>query len=84
MLELIEVELTAKTISRYQAIHRDHSERLAEAVNRVRYFCTPDVETTIAREADKFVFRDQRSRLLTTPSFDHQGRWRAEVYLDLD
>jgi hypothetical protein len=74
--ELIEVELTAKATNRYKLIHSLHSQRLATGgISRVVYFCTEEVSRAVSREADKFIFRDQRERLLTCPVFDVQGRW---------
>ena len=73
---LVEVELTTKKLSRYELIHSHHGERLASgAVSRVVYLCTPEVAAAVAREADKFVFREQRGRIITLPVLDGQGRW---------
>lgn len=72
-IELIEVELTVKKIARYKLIHSEHGRRLSEGVRLVTYFCTPAVARVVSREADKFVFRDQRDRLIVHPSLDDQG-----------
>jgi hypothetical protein len=73
-IELIEVELTVKKIARYKLIHSEHGRRLSEGVHVVTYFCTPAVARVVSREADKFVFRDQRDHLIVHPSLDDQGR----------
>lgn len=76
IIELIEVELTAKKLARYQQIHTHHGTRLTRgAASRVVYVCTADVARVVAREADKFLFRDQRSQLVTLPLLDEQGKW---------
>lgn len=76
VVELIEVELTPKALKRYQQIHNHHGQRLATGgVSRVVYLCTRDAAKTVAREADKFIFRDQRHRLVALPMFDEKGRW---------
>ncbi|MCU1410510.1 MAG: hypothetical protein JWR04_1217 [Rhodoglobus sp.] len=75
LVELIEVELTAKKIARYRLIHQHHGQRIAGGVSRVVYLCTADVARTVSREADRFIFRDDRSRLITLTVFDQQGKW---------
>lgn len=76
IVELIEVELTAKKLARYQQIHAHHGSRLSSgAASRVVYVCTAEVARVVAREADKFLFRDQRSQLVTLPVLDEQGKW---------
>jgi hypothetical protein len=72
---LVEVELTPKTLGRYQLIHRSHAERLSTEVSRVVYLCTPDAARTVSREADRLIFRDLRPRLVTAATFDVHGRW---------
>lgn len=75
-MELIEVELTVKRLSRYKLIHLHHGRRIAVGgVTRVVYLCTPEVAGIVAREADKFIFREQRERLVTLPVFNAQGKW---------
>ena len=76
VVELIEVELTPKALKRYKLIHTHHGQRMATGgVTRVVYLCTPDAARAVAREADKFIFRDQRHRLVTLPVFNVQGKW---------
>ena len=76
VVELVEVELTAKALKRYKLIHNHHGRRLAGgAVSRVVYLCTKDAAKAVAREADRFIFRDQRQQLVTLPVFDTKGRW---------
>lgn len=76
VVELIEVELTAKALRRYKQIHSHHGQRLATGgVSRVVYLCTKDAAKTVAREADRFVFRDQRHQLVALPMFDAKGKW---------
>jgi hypothetical protein len=77
--ELIEVELTAKKLSRYRTIHADHGRRLQHEVSRVVYYCTPSVARVVSREADRFVFRDDRDRVECLPVFDEQGKWLDSV-----
>ena len=78
-IDLIEVELTVKKIARYKMIHAAHSARLAQGVSRIVYVCTDEVARAIDREADKFLFRDDRSKLVTLPALDGQGRWIASI-----
>lgn len=74
--ELVEVELTVKKLSRYKLIHARHGQRIASGeISRVVYVCTPDIATTVAREADRFIFRGQRDQLQTFGVVDAQGRW---------
>ena len=76
LVELVEVELTTKKLSRYRMIHSHHSQRMATGgVSRVVYFCTPDVARAVSREADKFIFRDERDRLVVLSVLDAQGKW---------
>jgi hypothetical protein len=74
--ELIEVELTPKSIERYAPIVNSHSWRISrEGVNRVVYLCTADANRTVRREADKFLFRDDKSLIVTVTAFDKRGTW---------
>lgn len=74
-VDLIEVELTVKNIARYKMIYAAHSSRLAHGVTRIVYLCTEEVARAVDREADKFLFREQRSKLVTLPALDGQGKW---------
>lgn len=77
-LELIEVELTPKAKSRYKGICESHSDRvLHEGVSRIVYACTSDAARTVAREADRYMFRTERERLVSFTGFDKLGRWVA-------
>lgn len=77
--ELVEVELTAKKLSRYKLIHSRHAQRIASGeIDRVVYICTSDVARTVAREADRYVFREQRHQLLTYGVVDSQGKWTGD------
>jgi hypothetical protein len=74
--ELVEVELTPKAIERYVGICTSHSWRIShEGVTRVVYLCTSDATRMVTREADKLLFRDDRSRLITVTAFDKRGTW---------
>lgn len=76
VMELIEVELTVKKLARYKMIHAQHGQRLAAGgISRVVYLCAPGVADAVSREADKFIFREQRERLVALPVFDAQGKW---------
>jgi hypothetical protein len=76
--ELVEVELTPKAKSRYQGICESHTDRiLHEGVSRIVYACTADAARTVSREADRFVFRTERQRLVAFTAFDKLGRWVA-------
>jgi hypothetical protein len=78
--ELIEVELTPKTLGRYKLIHNNHAERLSgEGITRIVYACTPAAARTVAREADRYVFRDLRPRIVTAGVFDPRGAWIADA-----
>lgn len=75
-IELVEVELTPKTLHRYKTIHQSHATRMTTTgVTRVVYLCTPDAARVVAREADRFSFRTERARLVTLPVLDARGRW---------
>ncbi|WP_448002701.1 hypothetical protein [Agromyces bauzanensis] len=75
-IELIEVELTPKTLHRYKAIHMNHATRMTTTgVTRVVYLCTADAARVVAREADRFIFRTERARLVTLPVLDARGKW---------
>jgi hypothetical protein len=74
--ELVEVELTPKTLGRYKLIHNSHAERLSsEGISRVVYACTPDAARVVSREADQYLFRELRPRLITGAVFDVRGAW---------
>lgn len=74
--ELVEVELTPKTLGRYKLIHNNHADRLTgDGVTRVVYACSPSAARTVSREADRYVFRDLRSRVVTAAVFDPRGVW---------
>lgn len=76
IVELIEVELTAKSLGRYKLICNSHAARMTHGgITRVVYLGTPDATRVVAREADRFIFRDQRPRLVTLSTFDVRGRW---------
>jgi len=83
VVELVEVELTPKTWQRYKLICENHAFRLAhDDVSRIAYFCTADADRAIKREADKFIFRTERQRLVSLHAFDVRGRWvEADVGL---
>lgn len=73
--ELIEVELTPKTRNRYKVILNAHSDRLENGIDRIEYYCTAAAARTINREADRYLFRDHRSRLEVIAAFDGCGGW---------
>ena len=76
VVELVEVELTAKTLGRYKLICNSHAERMRTGgITRVVYLGTPDAVRIVSGQADKLIFRDQRSRLVTLSTFDVRGRW---------
>ncbi|MEF2977196.1 hypothetical protein [Subtercola sp. YIM 133946] len=75
-VELVEVELTPKTWQRYKQIFDNHIYRLdREGITQISYYCTADAERIVNREADKYVFRTERHRLLAVAAFDVQGHW---------
>lgn len=75
-IELVEVELTPKTLRRYPQIFRSHATRMErEGVTRVAYFGTPEVSRAVTREADKLLFHTLRPRLITAPVLDVRGTW---------
>ncbi len=74
--ELVEVELTPKTLGRYRLIHNNHADRLSgDGITRVVYACSPGAARVVAREADRYVFRDLRHRIVTAGVFDPVGVW---------
>ncbi|MEJ1230725.1 MAG: hypothetical protein WDM88_09215 [Galbitalea sp.] len=73
---MVEVELTPKAIERYAPIVNSHSWRISrEGVNRVVYLCTGDATRMVRREADKLLFRDDKSLIVTITAFDKRGTW---------
>lgn len=77
-VDLIEVELSPKTPARYKPICENHAYRMAhEGFSRVLYLCTADAARTVSREADRFIFRDLRSRLEVVHVFNDEGNWIA-------
>ena len=75
-VELVEVELTAKSLFRYKVICGSHADRLAsDGISRIVYLGTPDAVRVVAGEADHLIFRTERHKLLTLPTFDVRGRW---------
>jgi len=72
-VQLVEVELTAKTLSRYQAILPDHARRLQGGVERVVYLGTAEAMRAVGREADRLVHPTWRSQIVTLPIFDVRG-----------
>lgn len=74
--ELVEVELTAKTLARYRGIFANHLHRMKEEdVSRVVYFGTPEASRAVSRERDRIVHGDWHPRLMTLPVFDVRGNW---------
>lgn len=74
--ELVEVELTAKASERYAPIVNSHSWRMEhEDITRVVYLCTTDATRMVRREADKLLFRDDKSLIVTITAFDKRGTW---------
>ena len=75
-VELVEVELTPKSLGRYKGICNSHAARMTDGgITRVVYLGTAEATRIVASQADKFIFRDQRPRLVTLPTFDVRGRW---------
>lgn len=76
IVELIEVELTPKSLGRYKGICNSHAARMTDGgVTRVIYLGTAEATRVVASQADKFIFRDQRPRFVTLSTFDVRGRW---------
>jgi hypothetical protein len=79
VVELIEVELSAKRLERYKLIHESHAVRLAhDGFSRVAYLGTGDAIRTVVRQADRFMFRTERDRLVGIPVFDSRGIWKGD------
>ena len=77
--ELIEVELSAKRLERYKLIHENHAARLLdEGFARVVYAGTAEAIRTVEREADKYIFRTERARLIGVPVFESRGTWKGD------
>lgn len=79
-VERVEVELTAKTLDRYQSILGGHARWLTEGVERVVYLGTPAAMRAVAREADKWVHPAVRDRLVHVAALDERGH----IVEDLD
>jgi len=81
--EAVEVELTVKKLARYKTIYGHFGQQLSKGeLSRVSYFCTPEVGRLISREADRFVFRDQRPNVVTNSVLTDQGNWIADAEAD--
>lgn len=77
-IELVEVELTPKKRDRYKSICDSHAYRLTnEHISRVVYACTSDAARTVECEADRFMFRELRPRLVCLTAFDKRGSFIA-------
>ena len=77
--ELVEVELSAKRLERYKLIHESHAIRLAhDGFSRVAYLGTADALGAVMRQADRFMFRTERDRLVGVPVFDSRGIWKGD------
>ncbi|KKX99682.1 hypothetical protein [Microbacterium sp. Ag1] len=72
-VELVEVELTAKTLHRYRGIFTDHTRRLTEGVERVVYIGTAGAMRAVDREANKWVHPSLRDRIVTLEALDERG-----------
>jgi hypothetical protein len=46
-----------------------------EGITRVVYLCTADATRMVRREADKLLFRDDKSLIVTITAFDRRGTW---------
>jgi hypothetical protein len=78
IIELVEVELTPKAIARYKNICDSHSSRiLHEGVSRVVYPSTADASRMVNKQADRYIFRTERERVVAFTAFDKNGKWVA-------
>lgn len=80
VVQLVEVELTAKTLQRYQVILPDHVRRIQGGIDRVVYLGTPEASRAIDREADKLVHPTLRPRIVILPILDERGRVVDETF----
>jgi hypothetical protein len=79
IVELVEVELTPKAIGRYKLICDSHSSRMVhDGVSRVVYPSTSDAARMVIRQADRYLFRTERPRLVAFTAFDKNGKWVAK------
>lgn len=73
--ELVEVELTPKTLSRYPKILRDHEQRMKfEGVTSVVYFTDAAAGRAVSRQVEKLVFPGDRPNYPILPVLDMWGR----------
>ncbi len=72
-VELVEVELTAKTLDRYRGIFTDHTRRLTKGVDRVVYVGTAGAMRAVTREADKWVHPSLRDQIVILTVLDERG-----------
>jgi hypothetical protein len=78
IVELVEVELTPKAIGRYKLICDSHSSRMVhDGISRVVYPSTADAARMVVRQADRYLFRTERPRLVAFTAFDKNGKWVA-------
>jgi hypothetical protein len=79
VVDLIEVELSAKRLERYRLICESHARRLVhDGFSRIVYLGTAEAIRTVDREADKYLFRTERQRLIGLPVFESRGGWKGD------
>jgi hypothetical protein len=79
-VELIEVELTVKKLTRYQGILGGLAARVAAGeASRVVYLGTALVAPVISRQADLFIFRTERPSVQILSVFSEDGVWSGDA-----
>jgi|GEM_PF-1696036 hypothetical protein len=74
VVQLVEVELTTKTLQRYRDILPDHVRRIQGGVERVVYLTTPEAGRALTREVQRLVHPSLQPHFLVLPIIDERGR----------
>lgn len=74
VVQLVEVELTTKTLQRYGDILPDHARRIQGGVHSVVYLTTAEAGRALRREIGKLVHPSMQPRFAVLPIVDERGR----------
>lgn len=81
VFELVEIELTTKTLDRYIKIFGSHDERIRfDGVTSVVYVTDERTGQAINRQIEERVFIDDRARFTVLPVLDEWGRVQDELW----
>ena len=81
VFELVEIELTTKTLDRYLKIFGSHDERIRfDGVTSVLYVTDERTGQSIERQIEQRVFVDDRPRFTVLPVLDGWGRVQDDLW----